>query len=441
MNHVTLVPACVLAAGLLCGPVARSATLQGSVRDSHDRPVAAAIVYLQGANKEQTLSAHTDSQGSYQFPELREGTYTLRAEIPGSGEAAFGPFVLGPKETKKVDLTLQPAFFDEPQFIVAGVTDATSRGGHGSDTVLRSAEALAKATASLSKEPPGGLPEKSLREAVARAPANAELHHSLAELDERQGNALEAANEYQRAAELQASERNLYDWAAELLTHRATEPAEEVFTKGHRLFPQSVRMLLGLAVAQYARGSYNRAARSFFEASDLNPGDPNPYLFLGKVQSVEITALEGFVEKMRRFASLEPDNAWANYYYAVSLWKRRTGPEDSATTAQVRSLLEKAVHLDPNLGTAYLQLGILYSDQTDFSKAISAYQKAIQVSPRMEEAHYRLAQVYKRTGEELKARKELDLYDHLSKQSAEETARERSEIQQFVVELRSQRAP
>ena len=441
MDRVTLAAACALAASALLAPLARSATLQGSVRDSNARPVAAAIVYLQGATKEQTLTAHTDSQGSYRFPELREGTYTLRAEIPGSGEAAFGPFVLGPKEAKKVDLTLQPAFFDEPQFIVAGVTDATSHGGHGSDTVLRSAEALAKATASLSKEPAGELPEKSLREAVAREPATAELHHSLAELDERQGNALEAAHEYQRSAELQASERNLYDWAAELLTHRAAEPAEEVFTKGHRLFPQSVRMLLGLAVAQYARGSYDRAARSFFEASDLNPSDPNPYLFLGKVQSVEITGLAGFVERLRRFARLQPDNAWANYYYALGLWKQRTGPEDSATRAQVRSLLEKAIQLDPNLGVAYLQLGILYSGQTDFSKAISAYQKAIAVSPRMEEAHYRLAQVYKRTGEELEAQKELELYSQISRQSAEETARERSEIQQFVVELQHQREP
>ena len=440
MNRVTLVPACVLA-GLLCGQMARSATLQGSVRDSHDRPVAAATVYLQDATKQQALTTHTDTAGSYQFLELREGTYTLRAEVPWSGEAAFGPFVLGPKETKQIDLTLQPAFFDEPRFIVAGVTDATSHGGHGSDTVLRSAEALAKATASLSKEPPGELPEKPLREAVVREPANAELHHSLAELDERQGNALEAVHEYQRAAELQASERNLYDWAAELLTHRAAEPAEEVFTKGHRLFPQSIRMLLGLAVAQYARGSYDRAARSFFEASDLNPGDPNPYLFLGKVQSVEITALEGFVERMRRFARLEPDNAWANYYYAVSLWKQRTGPEDSATTVQVRSLLEKAVRLDPGLGAGYLQLGILYSDQADFSKAISAYQKAIEVSPRMEEVHYRLAQVYKRTGQDLEAQKERELYDQLSKQLAAEAMRERSEIQQFVVELQNQREP
>jgi hypothetical protein len=56
----------------------------------------------------------------------------------------------------------------------------------------------------------------------------------------------------------------------------------------------------------------------------MNPSDPKPYMFHGKVQSVEITQSEGFADRLRRFARLQPDNAWANYYYAVSLWKRRT---------------------------------------------------------------------------------------------------------------------
>jgi hypothetical protein len=51
------------------------------------------------------------------------------------------------------------------------------------------------------------------------------------------GNPLEAVREYQRAAELDASEQYLFDWGTELLTHRALEPAAEVFTKGNRLFP------------------------------------------------------------------------------------------------------------------------------------------------------------------------------------------------------------
>src|SRR5258706_16389030 len=65
-----------------------------------------------------------------------------------------------------------PQFYDEPQFTVAGVADATNLGGHGSDTVVRTKEALAKDTASLSKPAARGISaassadEKSLRQAV-----------------------------------------------------------------------------------------------------------------------------------------------------------------------------------------------------------------------------------------------------------------------------------
>jgi hypothetical protein len=193
-----------LAAIALFGPLARGqSVLQGSIRDSQDRPAAAASIYLQIQTSEQTLTAHTDSEGSYRFPALHEGTYSLRVETSGFGRAAFGPFVLGPKEMKRVDLTLESAFFDEPKFTVAGVTQATNGGVHASDTVRRSTEALAKATASLSQESP--------------------------RRDEKLGDALEAVREYQRAAELNASEPNLFDWGAELLAHRAAEPAMQVF--------------------------------------------------------------------------------------------------------------------------------------------------------------------------------------------------------------------
>ena len=417
------------------------ATLEGTVRDSRGRPLGAATVYLQMKATGQTLTVHTDPAGRYRFTELRAGGYLLRAEGGGSGEAAARPVILEDGETKKVDLTIEYAFFDEPSFIVAGVTDPISRGGHGSDMVLRSTEALAKATASLSeespsKESPGSATENSLWEAIAREPSNAQAHHLLADFEERQGRALEAVREYQRAAELEASEPHLFDWGSELLMHRAAEPAAEVFAKGHRLFPRSLRLMLGLAAAWYARGDYDRAAGHFFEACDLNPGDPGPYMFLGKVQSIEITKLEGYVERLARFAKLHPDNAWANCYYAVSLWKQRKGPEDSETPARVRELLEKAVRLDPRLGAAYLQLGILYSDQNDDAAAIAAYQKAIAVSSRTDEAHYRLGQAYERTGQKVKARKELEAYEQVSKKLQQEIERERREIQQFVFELR-----
>jgi tetratricopeptide (TPR) repeat protein len=290
-----------------------------------------------------------------------------------------------------------------------------------------------------------------LRDAVTRNPKDPELHHRLGEVEEKLGNPLDAVREYQRAAELDPSEANLFDWGTELLTHRALEPATEVFTKGNRLFPKSVRMLVALGVAWYARGSYDQAARCLANASDLAPGNPTPYLFLGKMQSVEGRPSAESVERLRRFAELQPDNALANYYYAVSLWKQSTGAVDVQHSTRVESLLLKAVHLDPKLGAAYLQLGILYSQRADFSRAISAYQMAIEVSPEqfspeqvrpennetLEVAHYRLAQAYLRTGDKQRAQEELQLHDRLAKKTQEHTERERREIQQFVISLRN----
>jgi tetratricopeptide (TPR) repeat protein len=290
-----------------------------------------------------------------------------------------------------------PPYFDEPNFIVAGVADPSQRGGHGSDPVFRSSESLAKATA-------------ALRSGLAA-----------------DNNPLEAVQRYQYAAEADPSEVNLFNWGAELLVHRADDQAAEVFSKGHRLFPRSTRILLGLAVALYSRGDYDPAAQRFFEAADLNPNDPGPYLFLGKISNGPITESPGFAERLERFARLQPDNARANYYYAATL--ARTSPK-------TRALLEKAVRLDPKLGDAFLLLGTVYADEGNFPKAISAFQSAIAASPQLEETHYRLAMAYRKTGEADKAQKELDLYQQLRKQSAEALERERTQIQQFVFELR-----
>ena len=213
-------------------------------------------------------------------------------------------------------------------------------------------------------------------------------------------------------------------------------------------------MLIALGVAWYARGSNDQAAQCLVNASALAPDNPTPYLFLGKMQSVEGTPSEGSVERLRRFAQLQPDNALANYYYAVSLWKQsasavdpvRDNDRDTERSARVELLLQHAVHLDPKLGAAYLQLGILYSQRKDFSRAISAYRKAIEVNPEqvsresdetLEVAHYRLAQAYLRTGDKAKAQQELRLHDRLSKETKENAERERRASLRFVISLQN----
>jgi tetratricopeptide (TPR) repeat protein len=493
------------------------ATVQGVVRDSLHQPIAGAEVHLQFDREKQTLNAITDSNGAFKFSSLREGHYSLRAVMADKGKAAVSPVILGQNETKSLDLTLSTgelAFFDEPTFSVAGVTDTTNLGGHGSDTVVRTKDALAKAAVSLGATSGTSSlslahkaeSEDALQATLAREPEDfeanhaigarlldqgksrealpylehasrinpgdydnayelalacassgeyeqagskvrallakndkAELHHLLGDVAEKTGDPLNAAREYQRPPQLDASEPNLFDWGAELLIHHAPEPAAEVFSNAHRAFPRSVRILIGLGVAWFDRGSYDQAAQYLCEASDLNPDDANPYLFLGKIQSAVASESPATAERLARFVRLQPQNALANYYYAVSLWKQRKGPEDTQTAAQVGSLLEKAIALDPKFGEAHLQMGILYSERKDFPKAIAAYQQAVAVSPRMEQAHYRLGQAYRLAGKNSEAQSELHIYEQISKEKTAEVEREHSEIKQFVYTLREQK--
>jgi tetratricopeptide (TPR) repeat protein len=282
------------------------------------------------------------------------------------------------------------------------VTDNTYRGGHGADTVLRSTEALTKSTEAL-----------------------AEPHHTMAEDYERSGHPLDAVHEFQRAAELDASETNLFDWATELLKHGAPQQAAEVFMKGAKLFPHSERTLLGLATAYYAAGEYERARDWFFKAVDLDPNDARPYAFLSTVQRREITDAAGFQERLARFARLQPENALANYYYALSLCNQHS-------YKNARPLLMKAVRLDPHLGNAYLQLGIIAQDKQE---AIADFEKAIQASPELEEAHYRLSEAYRVGGNAERAKEEMAIYQRLSNETSERIERERAETKRFVIGL------
>src|SRR5512141_213332 len=229
------------------------ASVQGTVRDAQGRAVSQAQVQLQAKDSKQVFTAASDTHGSYKLERLRPGVYVLRV-VSGSGAAEIASIALGAKEIKTVDVMLgaaassagsAPQFYDEPQFTVSGVTDTTNLGGHGSDTVVRTRESLARQTATLAhpekaRSADAAATEKSLREALDHEPASpeanhqlgtlllaggkaeeavtylrraaeiqpgdAEVHHALGDAEEKRGDPLEAVRQYQRAAELDARE-------------------------------------------------------------------------------------------------------------------------------------------------------------------------------------------------------------------------------------------
>ena len=375
---------------------------------------------------------HTNAAGLFEFSNLAAGTYRLSAEKSGLRGRGAAAIALSEGDRKHIDLVLGNVaastaapmeFSDTPNFTVAGVTDWTAVGGHGSDAILRTSEDLARETMALKAQGAGSTSGGN----------DADRHRMAGELEEKAGDPLAAVQQYQQAVTLDPSEENYFAWGSELLLHRAVWQAAEVFRNGVKAHPKSARLLTGLGTALFAGARYDEAARSLCAASDLDPANAEPYLFMGKIEMAAPTPLPCIAPKLAQFVERNPDNSLANYFYAMALWKQQGHAADKAALAQVETLLTKAVSLDAKCSDGYLQLGILAASEHDYEKAIGLYGKAIEADPQSGEAHYRLGVAYDHVGEREKAAREFQLHDEIDKRQAAAIEQERRDVKQFVV--------
>jgi tetratricopeptide (TPR) repeat protein len=505
-------------------PVAQ--TIRGIVHDAAGTAIESATVLLlheDGSGAEKTT---TNAAGLFEFTNLASGKYLLSAEGSARRSPSINVIVPSPRDQQPIDLTLKDAaevksgtasssaplmeFADQPNFTIAAVTDWTAAGGHGSDAVLRTSEALTRETLTLTPE--GGDTygngsvkasqemEKSLRAALVNAPAsfaanhrlgefylhagqfggavaylqaaykaeptnadneyslalalkgngeftsardhvqkmiankdNADLHRLNGELNEKLKDPLAAVHEFELAVREDPSERNYFEWGSDLLLHRAVWQAKDVFSAGAKSYPKSARMLTALGAALFAGALYDDAAQRLCEASDLGPADPEPYLFMGKIEMAAPNPLPCVEQKLKRFVDESPNDALANYFYAMTFWKQHGQTTDTETVEPVEKMLTKAVTIDAQCSDAYLQLGVLKSAQHDYERAIGYYSRAIEANPRFSEAHYRLGMAYDRVGQKEKAQREFQLHDEIDKQQKAAVEQQRKEVKQFLV--------
>jgi tetratricopeptide (TPR) repeat protein len=260
----------------------------------------------------------------------------------------------------------------------------------------------------------------------------AELHNLLAEVEEKDGNFVAAANQYEIAAHMDPSESNLFDWGSELLVHRTLDPAIEVFQHATERYPNSSRLMTALGMAYYSRGNYDDAVKALLKAVDLGPSDPRGYLFLSKAYDSSPSQADEVVARFRRFTELQPQNAQALYYYAMGLWKGKRAQDPDVDRQQIESLLKRSIALDPKLAEAHLQLGNLYSDQNNYAGSIPEYVQALELNPDLADGHYRLGQAYVRTGQKERGQQQLEIYQKLRTEHMAELDRQKAEIRQFI---------
>ena len=259
-----------------------------------------------------------------------------------------------------------------------------------------------------------------------------ELHDLLGQIEEKDGKFVAAVREFETAAHMDPSEDNLFDWGSELLLHRTYDPAIDVFQTATQRYPNSPRLMIGLGMALDLRGKFDEAVKALLAAADLDPSDARCYVFLSKAYDSSPNQAENVIQRFRRYTELQPNNALAQYYYALSLWKGKRVGDAGLDLHEVESLLQKSIALDEKLPDAHVQLGNLYADQHEYAKSIPEYLRALELNPNLSDAHYRLGTDYVHVGQKDQAQKEFDVYQKLRAQHLAEIDKERAEVQQFV---------
>src|SRR5215510_13696345 len=200
---------------------------------------------------------------------------------------------------------------------------------------------------------------RALIQGILKWKETAELHSLLGDVEEKAGNPVAAAEEFQRAARMDESEQNLLDLGNSLIKINAFDAAVQIFNYSLGKYPGSAKLRVGMGVTRYSRGEYNDAVKLLCEAADLDPADSRPYLFLGEMYGVSVEMADEITIRMEQFVKHHPENAMAHYYYAVNLWKGQRDAGRAADLNAIETMLRKAIALDPKLSAAHFELGVL----------------------------------------------------------------------------------
>lgn len=259
----------------------------GTVHDGSGA-VGEASVRLQAQGSARAEERKTDGSGSFGFSSLKIGTYVLSASRGERHSSEVTVTLATDGAVQRVELTLssgsgsgqsaQMEYSDASNFTVAAVTDWTAAGGHGSDTNLRTSEALNRETVRLKPEPTSALTpasERDLRATLERSPRDLKANESLGRFFLATERYSDAVAPLQTAYSLDAAnERNEYDLAIALA--RSGDLAE---ARGHlsHLLSKSDKPEWHRLAGEIAEksGDSLSAVREFERAAQEDPSEEN----------------------------------------------------------------------------------------------------------------------------------------------------------------------
>lgn len=178
--------------------------------------------------------------------------------------------------------------------------------------------------------------------------------------------------------------------------------ALQEFLAAEKLKPEDAEVQAGLGQAYMQKRAYPLAERHFLRAVELSGGEAQNYNNLGALY----LTMERYDEAVAAFRHAAEDLLFATPEIAltgmgVASFRLR---DYTAAERSFRSALEH----NPRYAQAYLRLGELYAGTDRPAEAIAAYNRSLELNPRLVDAHFQLAVQLLRGNDHAQARREFE---------------------------------
>jgi tetratricopeptide (TPR) repeat protein len=180
------------------------------------------------------------------------------------------------------------------------------------------------------------------------------------------------------------------------------------------LSPESAQADMLAGEALDGLGDTPGAIREFETAAKGFPQEPNVHFGLGYLL-FERHQYNAAAAEFEAELKIDPNHAQALSYLGDTLIKQNNF--DAALPP-----LMKAVKLPDPPRIAFVDIGIVYTEQKRNADALSAFQRAIAMDPEEVDAHWRLARLYASTGRQKEAQAEFARVNELHHQKDEPLA-------------------
>lgn len=269
---------------------------------------------------------------------------------------------------------------------------------------------------------------------------SAEAEDLLGDIQEERGDNLAAVQSYQAAVKL-APEQEKYriSLAVELMQHQGFDAAKVVLQQAEESQPKSWRIQLALGMIEHFTGSDEKAAPILVRAADLAPDPEVALRFLGDIQVDQSAAPDpAALDHICQYSDRHPQNGKMQFYCGALLFQRGYVAGDRTHHDEIVKRLRAAAGILANDPSPHCELAKVYRSLDGWREALPEAETCARMDANSAEAHYRLAQAYRRLGNPEKSQQQMKLYEIASQRQEDENKRRDKTMKAFVYTIRAE---